>query len=401
MNIITLAEAKEKFLIQQHMHEDAEMFEDMLDENSRFYVHTGDLVLDEHFILDTDTLPQGVAGYIIDGNLEVNGSIINEEGDYGPVLYVRGNVKCRSMLIGGSPTHITGNVTAEEMIMLHYNHGWMKCPGIFTAPVMIVDDYHFEPDEMNISGYYANNEFDDVISPDLQKLLYNKLTTTYEQIRYDLAAGEYVLRPGVQDAAYWERKVRHNFRDLERVPLELRTMALCMEALHISIFALAYFPVNFLTPAVIATAVNISGMALRHLPDGLITKELCYTAATKGAVLDLDIPEQFYEPALIELIIQHGDWQMERVPPAYITEDLLVIYVKSGRGAWLDKYCTAAGVSKQRVLQRVIADGIQYLDKIFSHFFSAETYGYSKALYENDTAWPAIIAQYQKKLERL
>ncbi|ACU61850.1 polymer-forming cytoskeletal protein [Chitinophaga pinensis] len=418
-DIISMADAIANYRIDTLLYESSEMLKDTTATDDYFYLHKGDLILDAPFILDTDLLEKGVLGFIIDGHLQVNGSIINEEGDYGPILFVRGNVQCRSLLIGGSPVYISGNVTAEEVIMLHYNHGWMKCSGIFTAPVMIAEDYHFIPEHKHISAFYYNDndpespaenecfeddEEDDHISLRLQTLLDNKQTRTFEELRDDLAAGEYVLRPVERDAVYWQKKVSKNFRNLKRVPLTLRTRELCMQALSKSVFSLADFPAVLITPELAEQAVNISGIALRFLPEALITKEICYLGVTKGAIIDLDIPERFYEEELLQLLIRHSDSQMERIPVAYITEDLLVTYVKQGRGAWLDKYCNAAGVSKERVLQRVIDDGVQYLENIFGWHLSANTYAYAKARYDNETHredWIATTQKYAQKLERL
>jgi hypothetical protein len=401
------------------MYESKEMFEDMIQTDDRFYLHEGDLVLDDHFILDADNLQKGIAGYIINGNLQVQGNIINEEGDYGPALYVKGNVECRSLLIGGAPVHITGDVTAEEVIMLHYNHGWMKCPGIFTAPVMIAEDYHFVPDRKHISAFYYNDNdpaspeendcFEDDteeqhISANLQALLDNKLTTTFEELRYDLAAGETVLAPVERDMHYWRRKISRNYRDLKRVPAELRTPELCMQALGKSVSAIAHFPLALITPEMVKQAVSISGTALRYLPETFITSELCHMAATTGAIIDLDIPERFYDAALLQTLITHSDFQMERIPAAYITEDLLVTYVKTGRGAWLDKYCNIAGVSKEHILKRVIDEGVQYLENIFGWHLSAYTFAYAKSVYDNETyskEWAEITNKYERKLERV
>lgn len=418
-DIISVADAIANYRIDEQMYESREMFEDFVEADDRFYLYKGDLFLNGPFILDTDKIEKGIQGYIIDGNLQVKGNIINEEGDYGPVLYVRGNVECRSLLIGGSPVHITGNVTAEEVIMLHYNHGWMKCPGLFTAPVMIVEDYHFIPDHINVSAFYYNDNdpaspeknqcFEDEedeqhISPNLQALLDNKLTTTFEELRYDLAADEYTLQPVERGISYWRRKIRHNYRDLKRVPPVLRTQELCMQALGKSVSSIQHFPLSLVTPELAQQAVNMSGTALRYLPNALITKELCHIAAAKGAIIDLDIPDRFYDETLLQILIRHSDFQMERIPVAYLTEDLLVTYVKTGRGAWLDKYCTAAGVSKGHVLKRVIDDGVQYLENIFGWHFSADTYAYAKSIYDTDIhskEWAAITQQYKRKLERL
>ncbi|WP_440134609.1 hypothetical protein [Chitinophaga sancti] len=401
--IITLQDAIAQYRIHENIYESTEVFEDFIEADSRFYLHRGDLVLEKDLLLVLEL--HGVAGYIIDGNLLVNGNIVNEEGDYGPVFYVKGNVVCRSLLIGGSPTHITGNVSAEEVIMLHYNHGWMKCPGLFTAPVMVVEDYHFIPDHKNISLFYYNDEeSDNPEEEDIAEVLNNKLTTTFEELRYDLAAGEYVLSQLERDAQYWQKKVNHNYRDLKRVPPEMRTKELCLLALNKSVSALEDFPPALITEEMVEYAVNKSGMALRYLPETLITRELCYKAAVNGAIINLDIPERFYEAALLQLLIQHSDWQMERIPVDCITEDLLVTYVKHGRGAWLEKYCTAAGISKERILQRVIEADVAYLENIFSWFFSADTFAYSQSLYDNEqysNEWTAITTKYKRKLERL
>ncbi|PSL28998.1 polymer-forming cytoskeletal protein [Chitinophaga ginsengisoli] len=416
---ISVADAIANYSIDENIYESSGMFEDIVKADGRFYLYKGDLTLNDHFILDTDSLQEGIEGYIIDGNLQVKGNIINEEGDYGPILYVTGNVECRSLLVGGAPVHINGNITAEEVIMLYYNHGWMKCPGIFIAPVMIVEDYHFVPDRMNISEFYhndndpkspeENNCFEDDnedqhISENLQASLDNKLTTNFEELRCDLAAGEYVLRPVKRDIRYWQQKISRNHHDLKRVPPELRNQELCMQALDKSVSAIQHFPLTLITPELAQQAVNISGMALRYLPEIFITRELCYMAAAKGAIVDLDIPEHFYDDELLQILIRHSDSQMERIPEAYITEDLLVTYVKTGRGAWLDKYCNAAGVSKKHILKRVIDDGIQYLENIFGWHFSADTYSYARSIYDNETykeEWAEITQKYKRKLERL
>jgi hypothetical protein len=403
--IITLADAIAQYKFNENMYESIETFEDIVEPDSQFYLYKGDLFLKSDLILE---LADGIEGYIIDGNLQVDGNIVNEEGDYGPTFYVKGNVQCRSMLIGGSPTHIEGNVTAEEVIMLHYNHGWMKCPGMFTAPVMIVEDYHFIPDQKNISLFYYNDEDpasgeydEEEIAANLQTILDNKLTTTFEELRYDLAAGEYVLQAALRDSLYWKKKVSHNYRDLKRVPPEFRTLELCMQAMHKSISALEDFPPAFLTQELVEQAVSKTGMALRYLPETLITKDLCYKAAANGGIIELDIPEQFYEAALFQVLIQHSNWQMERIPAAYITEDLLVLYVQSGNGNWLDKYCTAADLSKEHVLHRVIDSGVEYIEKIFSGFLTAERYAYCKSLYDNTKEWAELTERYKKKLERI
>ena len=63
---------------------------------------------------DIDT--RRIEGILINGDFSTNGTIINAEGDYGPYVFIAGNVNCQSMLLGGSYVEIKGNVRAQEVI---------------------------------------------------------------------------------------------------------------------------------------------------------------------------------------------------------------------------------------------------------------------------------------------
>ncbi|NML41893.1 polymer-forming cytoskeletal protein [Chitinophaga sp. G-6-1-13] len=422
--MLTAEQALNQHQIQIKVLESEEAFMDMIGTDGYFYVHKGDLHLQGDLIIDTDRLdnmPDGrpPLGFAVIGNLTVDGGILNETGDYGPVFYVAGNLTCRNLMVGGAPTRVEGDVRVEEMIMLHYNHGWMQCDGTFIAPIMIVDDYHLMPFRKEISQFYYNDndaespevnecgeseDGDPVISENLRVLLNNPLTTDFEEIRRDLAAGESVTQPEEKTLEYWRNKVRRNYRDLKRVPMEMRTSNLCDEAMAYSVASLEYFPPGSITPELAAAAAERDGKALRYLPSELITRELCYLAAKHGAILKYDIPERFYEHALLCNVIKVSDWQMEHVPIVFITEDMLVLYVKAGRGAWLDRYCQQSGVSKQKVLERVMADDIKYLENVFNWHLSATTYAYARQRYDKPEyaeAWTAFNERFARKISRL
>lgn len=422
--IVPAQQALNQHQVQIKVLEGEEAFMDMIGTDGYFYVYKGDLHLEGDLILDTgklDKMPDGrpMQGFVVIGHLTVDGGILNEEGDYGPFLYVAGNLTCRNLLIGGSPVRVEGNVKVAEMILLHYNHGWMRCDGLITAPIMIVDDYYLMPSRKEISQFYYNDrdpespeanecgeseDGDLVISENLRVLLSNPMTTNFEEIRRDLAAGESVVQPQERTLEYWRNKVRRNWRDLKRVPMEMRTSNLCQEAMAYYIGALQYFPPGAITPELATVAAARDGKALRYLPPELITRELCYIAAEHGAILKYDIPERLYEHALLCTVIKNNDWQMEHVPVVFITEDMLVLYVKSGRGAWLDRYCQQAGVSKQRVLERVIADDIKYLENIFNWHLSPATYAYAQQRYDKPEyadMWEALHQRFARKIGRL
>ncbi|RAJ79034.1 hypothetical protein CLV59_10694 [Chitinophaga dinghuensis] len=413
-----------RYQLDSRIFESPEAFHELTDPDTWYYLHEGNLNINGHFVIELDNLPEGpdgkhIEGYIIDGDLHVSGNIINDIGDYGPVLYVAGNITCQSLLIGGAPTRVTGDIIAKEMILLHYNHGWMKCDGVFRAPVMVVNDYHLPEANKNITQFYYNdrdpempaeNECqeddngDDVISPNLSHLLNDQLTTTFEEIQQDLAAGETVLAPVERDANWYLQRVQRNYNDLKRVPTTYKTPELCHAALQKGIGALKYFPQAMLTPALAVEVAAIDGMALRYLPDELITSELCHLAVKHGALLRSDIPEQFYDADIILQSVRYRDFQMEYVPVAYITEELMAEYVKIGRGAWLDRYCQSANISKERVLQSVIDSGFNSLEPVFSWHLSATTYQYAKAKYDTPeyrTEWDNLILRFGNKVKRV
>lgn len=446
--LISTSEAIAQHHINEQIYDSKELFHDILSADTYFYLHEGDLDLSSHFILDTDTMAptsdgKQIEGYIITGNLSVTGNIINENGDYGPVLYVTGNVSCANLLIGGSPVHITGHVTVAELIMLHYNHGWMTCGGMITAPVFIAEDYHFVPARKNITAFYYHDEDPDapeenerqrneegavVIPAQLQRLLNNSLTTTFEELQRDIAAGESLLQPQARDSAYWDAKVANNWRDLKRVPPPfqhremylsaldkdaraldyfpdtlLKDPSFLMAALDKTITTLKHFPDSLLDEQLAAYAVGRSGVALRYLPEHLITQELCYLGVEQGASLTADIPERFYEPELLRIAITKWDQQIQFLSPVWLSEDLLVAYVKVDRGAFLDKYCQQGNVSKSRVLERVLEDGVEHMENLFCWHLSLMVYEVARKMYDNDhyrKEWEAVTERYAHKIAR-
>lgn len=422
--LISSQEAIKQYQIHTQFFDSEASFSNMVEDDCYFYIHTGDLELSGNLILDSDIPDMAydgkqISGFIVLGNLALRGGIINENSDYGPLLYVTGNVSCLSMLIGGAAVRIKGDVFAEEIIMLYYNHGWMKADGTLNAQILVVDDFNLVQANTNISKFYYNDndpgspaandcyeseDGDLLISGHLQGLLNNSFTTSFEEIQRDIAAGESILKSQIRNADYWLAKVRLNWQDLKRVPSELRSIELCMMAMEQYVGALLYFPQEFINAQLAKVAVSKDGKSLRYLPEALITTDLCYIAAQNGAILKVDIPEQYYKQDLLAIIISRSDWQMQHIPPQFLTEDLLVLYVKTGRGAWMERYCKQSDISKQRVLEKVISGGIANLENIFSWHLSTESYRFAREMYDKpayQSEWSAITQQYAHKIARL
>ncbi|WP_241687373.1 polymer-forming cytoskeletal protein [Flavobacterium sp. YO64] len=300
-----------------------------------------------------------IEGVLINGNFSVSGSIINAEGDYGPYVFINGNIVCQSLLLGGANVEIKGNIEAKEVVMTYYNHGSFNCTGLIDSPVFIVNDHNTTfAERKNILFYYNDRaddvdpknecEYDDetgdeIISNELRKLLDNPLIETFEELERDLTRGELVLKqnnPPAKTYEYWRDRVLANYRDLKLVPKQFKTEELCNLALNITFHALPFIKQNLITYELCEKLVSKDGFAIQVIPDQFITKELSFKAAENGTMLRL-IPEEYYSEELILLVFKNGKHEpdINDVPSRFITENLLVEYVKIGKGLWLDKVC--------------------------------------------------------------
>ncbi|HEY5922823.1 MAG TPA: hypothetical protein VIV11_14190 [Kofleriaceae bacterium] len=99
----------------------------------------GDLALD----FDSDDA-DGPDGTIVDGDLEVSGSIINRDGNSGPFLLVTGNVHAKNLIAGGAEIVILGDLIVDEVIFGYYNHGSITVHGTTRAKAIITEYHAFD-----------------------------------------------------------------------------------------------------------------------------------------------------------------------------------------------------------------------------------------------------------------
>ncbi|TDX09142.1 polymer-forming cytoskeletal protein [Flavobacterium sp. S87F.05.LMB.W.Kidney.N] len=365
-----------------------------------------------------------IEGIFINGNFSISGSIINAEGDYGPYVFINGNVMCQSLLLGGANVEIKGKITVKEVVMTYYNHGNFNCSGLIDSPVFIVNDHNTTFAERKNDLFYYNDRADDVdpkneceyddetgdeiISNEIRKLLDNPLIETFEELERELAKGELVLKqnnPPAKTYEYWRNSVLENYRNLKLVPKEFKTEELCNFALNKTFHALPFIDQDLITYELCERLVSKDGFAIQVIPDEFITKELCFKATESGTLLRL-IPEEYYSEELILLVFKNGRHEpdINDVPSKYITESLLVEYVKIGKGLWLDKACKGSGIDKLQILKKVIDSGIEYLNNIFGNHFSQETVDYAALVYDNEVfkeTWNNYVQKYKQKFERL
>ena len=438
--LITIKEVKSQypFLLD---HEGFDYFEEWEDQDF-FLVSNQDVNFEGNFYLDlyedkakkwlSDLLniplkeieKTRIEGILINGSFSVNGTIINAEGDYGPYVFINGNVTCQSLLLGGSYVEIIGNVKAKEMVMTSYNHGNFKCSCIIEAPIFIVEDHYTtfagrkndlfyyndkanDYDSKNDSEY--DEEFDeDTISIELRKHLENPLIATFEELKRELERGELILKqsnPQPKTYEYWQNRVKSNYRDLKVVPPQFKTKELFELALDNTFHALPFVNKEFITAELCEKLVEKDGFAIQKIPSQFITQNLCLKAAERGTLISL-IPRDFYSEQLILMTFKNGKHQpdINDVPSEFITESLLEEYVKMGKGLWLDKACKENGKDKLSILKRVIDSGIINLDAVFGNHFSKEVFEYAAPKYDtiqNKAEWNKYVEKYKHKLERI
>lgn len=103
---------------------------------------------DAHFeSMDLDALfcTDDICGAYFMGKLTVDNYITQRELDYGPFVYVQGQVRAKNIYLGGGYIHFHGNVTVEQTIVAGtYNHGQSAFDGYINAEVIISMDHSFD-----------------------------------------------------------------------------------------------------------------------------------------------------------------------------------------------------------------------------------------------------------------
>ncbi len=97
------------------------------------------------FGADADVCPEyRVDALVIEGDLELEGDLLNLEGDYGPSLLVLGRVRAQNFVHGGGVWVISGDVEVEHVILGHYNHGQCTIGGSLRAALLMREDHHLD-----------------------------------------------------------------------------------------------------------------------------------------------------------------------------------------------------------------------------------------------------------------
>jgi hypothetical protein len=84
----------------------------------------------------------GIVGIACEGDLTVDGDVLNWTVDWGPMLFVRGNLTLRNLIKGGSSMMVLGSVEASGLVVGDYNHASLRIAGDVSAHAYILLDHY-------------------------------------------------------------------------------------------------------------------------------------------------------------------------------------------------------------------------------------------------------------------
>ena len=315
-------------------------------------VHTGDHHLDGDLRLDRMGLFEEFQGLIVDGDLELAGSVVNAEGDFGPFLLVTGDLKTRHLVAGGSEIRVEGDVRADGLVLGHYNHGTLSALGRVSARLLMNDDHAME---VSTDSPYWNSHsttlgfpLSDYLRADVPLYFNDDEWDEYDE-RPDGVVSEHadvdwliarILegRPVLTDAAepelkkpreQWLRDVTTHGKILKLVPQAHRDREMCLAAVTDNGMALAFVPEAIVDHELCLRAVEQNGYALRFVPESLRSDEILNGALAEDPSAFSYLTEAEKTPARCRSIIEADGDLLREVPPELVTAELCELAIQS------------------------------------------------------------------------
>lgn len=353
-------------------------------------------------------------GLIVDGNLSVDGAVINAEGSRGAMLLVTGNLKARHLVGGGSEIRILGNADIDEVLWAHYNDGGMIVGGDATAPVILNDDHEFEVHGRIAAewtaGLHDSNEMNEEDADDedaeeedglpsgLRQLLRPDILDR-EQFDLDLINGESVLLRNVGQVTAtsrdeWLAVVKAKGRQLLAVPAAYVDDALCRTAIESDPRAISCVPAEHLSPELCLLAVSEDPTVLTRIPPAQRSRELC-ARLVGGPCEFADIPLDVWDDDLLKRFLLHdGDRIREVVAglgEARMTPEVIAAaIVGEGFGYVPERFW-----HDEETALLVLDYGIQVLNTFPFPLMSAPIYVEAKARFGQSPEWTEIERQHR------
>ena len=203
------------------------------DKDFEYYDTT--LELDGNFSLDNldhyERKKDSICGFFIDGDLVINGNIINYDEEFGQCLFVTGDVYANNIIAGGGQLQFYGKTFIKYFYLAWYGHGNAYLDNV-DCKIAIVSDHATSMEKLNCQVafsewqlspqkadnvhqiselYFSDKEFDffELLENPWEELLESKKYNTlllnyfdYEELSYVFERNEYY---------------KNKFLDIERI----------------------------------------------------------------------------------------------------------------------------------------------------------------------------------------
>jgi Domain of unknown function (DUF4116) len=314
------------------------------------YFAGGDVRIDGDLGLDwTDDRFAGHIGLVVDGDLTVTGNIINENGNAGPFLLVRGNLRARNVVAGGAEFHIEGDADIEELLLGHYNDGTLAIDGTTRAQLILSDDHsmhttseapywssHAIPIGMPLSDYLhadveleSDDDDDYRLDPPVQQVDADALIARLQR-GLPVVRAPNDPRPR-KSLAEWRADVGKDGVVLRFVPRELIDRELCLAAVRSNGYAIEYVPKALLTTDMYDAALAENANTISEFPEEEITPERARVAVTADGANLRYVPEAMRTPELCRLALEHDKdaFALRYIPEKNLTPELALRAVRN------------------------------------------------------------------------
>lgn len=224
----------------------------------------------------------------------------------------------------------------------------------------------------------------------------------------------------VKDEAYWCQYVANEPMWLARVPMDMRTQALCeglvasagTEPARFSAFIpeavftadmavslarkcsanLQWIPSRLMHSALCRQTPEDDKFCLKHVPEALHDRNLCLHAVRCGASLE-DVPPDLIDREMCEAAVKRHCYQIEHAPATYLDEALYVLAMAHADPYFVDNHAPSIYKSTA-TLRKVIEQSFTALDAVPGKLFNAELFAHAQSLYGSHPDWPEILARH-------
>ena len=466
--IIKEADANELYQLNEHLPElfrpGDYTYENHI-KNYLFLVAEGDVYYDGHLHLDykdafvdsanhtewrnkfnIQTPPSGdygIRGIIVNGNLEINGSLINKSMNDGPFLFITGDLKCRNLIAGGAYIQINGNADVEEIFYAHYNDGIIDIKQDLRAAVCISEDHCFSAKTIAAEFSYNSHSYTEIrlkedkngnfIIPKKLKPLLANPNYCWEDILEFLCLEGSLLK----NSPYIKEKSEEEWLDfvqkgidnyvwliLKKVPELKRTEAVCLKAIQYYGNNFEFVPKTLINKKFCEEAVKSSSKAFKFIPEKWIDQDLCELGLQfqKGYALEF-MPEKFktydfcmkaakcetwisflptkltHDKALLIEVVKHNSSQFNELPVKYRKDPDLMLACLMGSTDFMNGYDNIKFYAKNQndmtgLLKDLIKTDVTQIKKIPGYALSEALFNFADALYRENPLWPEIQKQH-------